>query len=51
MKVLIELELSGDFSEDLSEDEIEEMLDKVIEYGSESCCLTGKYVLKKVINN
>lgn len=39
MKVLIELELSGDFSDNLGVEEIEQILDKVIEYGSKDCCL------------
>ena len=49
MKVVIELKLTGDFAEGLDDDSIEEMIDKVIEYGSESCCLTGRYVIREVL--
>jgi hypothetical protein len=49
MRVIIELSLSGDTGDGLTDDQIEAILDKVIEYGSEDCCLTGRYVLKEIL--
>ncbi len=51
MKAIIEIELSGDFGENLSEDEVEHLLDLVIKEGSESYCMTGRYILKEIIEN
>lgn len=51
MKALIEVEITGDFTEDLSETEVIELLDVVICEGAEGVALTGSYVIKKIIEN
>jgi hypothetical protein len=49
MKALIEIEITGDFTEDLSEKEIHELLTAVVCEGAASCALTGNYVIKEII--
>ncbi|NRG30725.1 hypothetical protein [Niallia circulans] len=49
MKALIEIEITGDVGVNLSDDDIHEILDFVIEEGAESGHLTGRYVIKEII--
>jgi hypothetical protein len=46
IKVLIELEISGDFEEGLSEEEIEKFLDTIIENGARSNHCDGRYIIE-----
>jgi uncharacterized OsmC-like protein len=49
MKVLVELEITGDFDQDLDEDKVEEIVDMVIDCGCESYCLYGTANIKQIL--
>lgn len=51
MRVLLELNIDGDFPEGLSEEDIEDILDKVIETGCVNYYLNGHYILKEIIES
>lgn len=49
MKALIEIEITGDFTENLTDAEIDALLDAVIGDGADACCLTGTFDIKEII--
>ena len=51
MKVLLELEITGDFEEPLTNDGVIDILNAAIVDGSESICLDANYKIIKVIES
>jgi uncharacterized OsmC-like protein len=49
MKVLVELEITGDFDQDLDEDKVEEIVDMVIDTGCEALCLYARTNIKEIL--
>lgn len=50
MKVLLEVEITGDFEEQLTNDDIVDILNAVIVDGAEGVALTAKYKIIEMIN-
>lgn len=45
MRVIVEIELTGDFDEEvMTDEEKEDLLDEVLYSGAESFCMTGKVI-------
>jgi hypothetical protein len=49
MRAIIEIEITGDFEEPLTNDGINDILTAVICDGADSVALTGRYVIKEII--
>ena len=51
MKLLLEVEITGDFEERLTNDSIIDILNAVIVEGAESVALNGRYKIIEVYDN